>query len=135
MTSETIGVTITYREPITFHLRMISIDEETKLRQRMFGLTEEEKAEKAYQNNIDMLADLSESVPTARRVVTTMEKRDGDKKEREYAEIKEVELVEGKSAAAAVREYFAEKSSLKERVAEYAVRGYFIKLQPEVSFF
>ena len=135
MTSpETIGVTITYRDPITFHLRLIGLDDEAKLKQKMFGLTEAEKAEKAYINNIDLLADLSETMPTVRQLVTTKEKRDGDDKEREYEEIKEVDLVEGLSPAGAVRSYFAEHTVLKERIAEYAVRAFFHKLSPDVSF-
>lgn len=134
-TTETIGVTVTYKEPITFHLRMIGIAEENALRQKMFGLTEEAKAEKAYQNNVDMLADLSEVMPTVRRLVTAMEKRAGDKEEREYSEIKEVDLIEAPlSPGKAVREFFAERTVTKERVADYAVRGYFVRLQPDVSF-
>lgn len=133
MTPETIGVTVTYKEPITFHLRMIGIEEENQLRQKMFGLEESEKAQKAYQNNVDLLADLSEAMPTARRLVTTTEKRDGDKTEREYSEVKEVDLGEG-GAAVAVREFFAERSVLNERIVEYAVRAYFMKLTPSVDF-
>ena len=63
MTSETIGVTVKYKEPVTFHLRMIGINEEEKLRQKMFGLTEREKAEKSYQNNVDIPADISVKIP------------------------------------------------------------------------
>ncbi len=112
MTTETIGVTVTYKEPITFHLRMISVTEENQLRQKMFGITEAEKAEKSYQNNVAMLADLSVKLP------------DGM-----YDE-----AVPKCPVDQAVKSYFAEQSILKERIAEYAVRGYFIKLQPDVSF-
>lgn len=133
--AETIKVTVTYKESVTFHLRMIGIAEEEKLRQKMFGLTEDEKAAKSYQNNVDMLADLSEKMPTARRLVTTTEKRDGDKEEREYSEIKEVNLTEAKTfPSGVVRDFFAERTVIKERIAEYAVRGYFVKLQPDVNF-
>lgn len=132
---ETIGVTVTFREPVTFHLRMIGISEETALRQKMFGLTDAEKAEKAYQNNVDLLADLSEAMPTARRLVKTTEKREGDKEEREYEEIKEVDLVENAfDEKRAVRDYFSQRTVVKERIAEYAVRGYFLQLQPDVNF-
>ena len=112
MNSETIGVTVTFREPVTFHLRMIGVAEENKLRQKMFGLTEKEQAEKAYQNNVDLLADLSEKLPDGMYP-------DGTPK---------------CPHPEAIREYFKEKTVLKERLAEYAVRGYFIRLQPSVDF-
>ena len=135
MTPETIGVIVTFKEPITFHLRIISLAEETALRQKMFGATEDEKAEKAYQNNVDMLADLSAAMPTARRLVTTTEQRAGDKAEREYSEMQEVNLTEAKTfPSEVVRDFFSDKTVLKERLAEYAVRGYFVKLMPDVSF-
>lgn len=135
MTTETIGVTVTYKEPITFHLRMVGITEENTLRQRVFGLTEAQHAEKSYQNNVDMLADLSEEMPTARRLVTTMEMRGGDKVEKEYSEIKEVPLSEAETLpAGVVRDYFKERTVIKERLAAYAVNGYFVKLSPDVSF-
>ena len=111
MTPETIGVTVTYKEPITFHLRMIGIDEENQLRQKMFGIPDNEKAEKAYQNNVDLLADLS---------------------------LKEADGVEKHDSATGfvedIRAYFTEKTVIKERLAEYAVRAYLMKLQPDVSF-
>jgi hypothetical protein len=122
MTPETIGVTVTFKEPVTFHLRMIGIQEENALRQKMFGLTEAEKAEKAYQNNVDMLADLS------------VKHADGLFKIKESSETENV-LIQRNSPQEAIREYFKERTVIKERLAEYAVRGYFIKLQPEVFFF
>ncbi len=126
MTPETIGVTVTFREPVTFHLRMIGIAEENALRQKMFGLTEAEKAEKAYQNNVDMLADLS--VKHAEGLFKIKESA------KAAAETENV-LIRQNSPAESIREYFKEPTVLKERLAEYAVRGYFIKLQPDVNFF
>lgn len=120
-TTETIGVTVTYKEPITFHLRMISIVEENALRQKMFGLTEAEKAEKSYQNNVDMLADLSAEHPDVLE-----EDAEGNKRSMPF------ELQNSPSGA--VKAFFVEKSILKERIAEYAVRGYFLQLQPSVDF-
>lgn len=141
MTPETIGVTVTYKEPITFHLRMIGIDEENQLRQKMFGQTEAEKAGKAYQNNVDMLADLSEAMPTARREVTekiAVPVAGGEPVEMEAKQatsMKDLPLVEPASTPkACVRAYFRDRTVIKERLAEYAVRAYFMKLQPEISF-
>jgi hypothetical protein len=125
MNSETIGVTVTYREPVTFHLRMIGIAEEEKLRQKMFGLTEEEKAEKSYQNNVDMLADLSTQMPKG--MFPNKPENVSDADDTIYAEDFNIPIL-------AVKAFFAEKTVIKERIAEYAVRGYFIKLQPDVNF-
>lgn len=116
MTPETIGVTVTYNEPITFHLRMIGVAEESELRQKMFGLSEKEKAEKSFQNNVDLLADLSVKSPDG-----IDERIEASGAVTDFA--KEV-----------VRAYFAERTVIKERIAEYAVRGYFVRLQPDVSF-
>ena len=112
MQPETIGVTITFKLPVTFHLRLITLDEENQLRQKMFGLTEAEQAEKSYQHNVDFLADYSEVLP---------EGMYGDA-------IPKCPIPE------AVRQYFSEKSVIKERTAEYAVRAYFSKLTPDISF-
>jgi hypothetical protein len=116
MQPETIGVTVTYKSPITFHLRMIGLTEENALRQKMFGLTEEQKAEKSYQNNVDMLADLSVKHPTIIK--------DGKDEPYEFQN----------SESEAVKAFFAERTVLNERIADFAVRGYFVRLQPDVSF-
>lgn len=109
---ETVGITLTFKEPITFHLRLISIDEENQLRQKMFGLSEKEKTEKSYQNNVDLLADLSTKLPDGMF---------GD-------------AVPKCPTDCAVREYFADKTVLKERLADYAVSAYFAKITPTIDF-
>lgn len=129
MSPETIGVTVTFQTPITFHLRMIGVNEENQLRQKMFGLTEAEKAEKSYQNNVDMLASLSEQKPTGifphkpEKMATS-----------EQAKSEKTFIEDFSSAEDAIQYFFKDKSVIKERIAEYAVRGYFIKLVPDVSF-
>ena len=110
MNPETIGVTVTFKEPITFHLRMIGVTEETALRQKMFGKTEAERAGESYQNNVNLLADLSVKQPDIEGI---------------FPDITPPENV---------RAFFSETSVIKERIAEYAVRGYFIKLVPDLSF-
>jgi len=126
---ETIGVTVTFKEPLTFHLRMIGINEEEKLRQKMFGLSEDEKAEKSYQNSIDLLASLSEEMPKG-----LFPNKPKDMNVLEQAKDEKTYIEDFSNPADAVRHFFQEKSVIKERVAEYAVRGYFIKLQPDVNF-
>lgn len=125
-TTEKVGVTVTFKEPITFHLRMISIDEENKLRQKMFGLTEEEKAEKAYQNNVDMLADLSEKIPAGMFPNKPNTIAEDAPKTHYFEDFTKPEV--------AVQSFFAERTVLKERIAEYAVRGYFVRIAPDVNF-
>lgn len=100
--SDTIGITISYKEPISFFLRAITPKEEIELRQKMFGLTEDEQADKSYENNLELLKTLA---------------------------VKQPEGIED------FDEYFADRDGLKERIAEFAVRGYFVRLQPEISFF
>lgn len=113
MFSDVIEVSVTYGKKITFFLRMIGIAEENALRQKAFGLTEEEKAEKEYRNNVEILAELSEKLP------------DGIFDEK----------VPKTPANLAIKDFFAEKTVVKERIAYYAVRTYFLRLQPEESFF
>ena len=129
MTNETIGVTVTFKEPVTFHLRMIGVNEETALRQKMFGKTEAEREAESYQNNVNMLADLSENPPTGMfpnkpEKMTKSEQAASDK----------TFIEDFSSAKEAINHFFKEKSVIKERIAEYAVRGYFIKLAPDLSF-
>ncbi len=100
LTNENIKIEVKYKEPILFNLRMISITEENELRQKMFGLTDNEKAEKQYELNVALLVDYSINVEDTNKI----------------------------------REYFSKWSVMKERIAEYAVRAYFLKLQPEVNF-
>lgn len=139
--TETIKVTVSYKEPITFDLRMIGIAEEEKLRQKMFGLTDEEKAEKSYQNNVDLLADLSEAMPTALREVTedkpvpASSGEPGQMEIKSVTSIQEVPLTEAKTVpSGVVKDYFSDRTVVKERLAEYAVRAYFLKLTPDVVF-
>lgn len=113
MTSETIGVTVTFAKPVTFFLRMIGIAEENRLRQKMFGLTEKEQDDKSYQNNVELLAELSEKQPEGFFEPGVIAKGLPDE---------------------IVREYFKEKTVIKERLAEYAMRAYFLRLQPDISF-
>ena len=97
-----IGVTVTYQTPINFFLRVITQKEEKEIRQKMFGLTEDEQLEQSYENNLELLKKL---------------------------EVRKPEGIEDFDS------YFATRDGIKERIAEFAVRGYFVRLQPEISFF
>lgn len=127
---ETIGVTVAFKTPITFHLRMIGIEEESQIRQKMFGLGEKEKAEKAYQNNVDLLADLSEQMPDGLFPNKPIDNQQSDEQAKDALTF----IEDFSKASEAIAHFFADKSVIKERVAEYAIRGYFLKLQPDISF-
>jgi hypothetical protein len=112
ISSETIDVSVTYGTRYTFHLREIGMAEEQKLRSKTFGLSDEDKASKEYDQNVSILKDLSVKKPTKTsqgEAVETVGDFDIDK-------------------------FFAEKTPRKERIAFYAVRGYFLRLLPSDSF-
>lgn len=105
---DVIGLTITYKDPVTMYLRVIGTKEENQMRQKLLAVSEDERAEKEYQINVNALADLAVSPEGADQSALI--------------------------SAQAVNAFFAEKTVIKERIAEYAMRAYFVKLQPEVSF-
>jgi hypothetical protein len=112
ISEETIEVNVTYGKRYTFHLTEVGIADEQKLRQKTFGIKEAEKAEKEYPANVQLLSDLSVAKPTA------VDPND------EESEPEEFDL----------KEFFAERTPRKERIAHFAVRGYFIRLAPSDFF-
>jgi hypothetical protein len=125
ISNDTVEVSVTYGTKITFFLRMISIGEEQKLRQRAFGLKEEEKAEKEYWTNVEILKELSVKLPFGLFPDRPDATDEGD--ERVYSN-------SYKTAAEAIDRFFEEKTVLTERIAHFAVRGYFVRLQPAETF-
>lgn len=111
ITSDTVEVSVKYDRAYKFFLRLISIDEENKLRQKAFGLKEEERAEKEYQINVDMLCDLSVMMPEGIESIGN-----------------------ATSISDAIRDFFHQKTALKERIAFFAVRGFFLRIQPSDFF-
>jgi len=111
--STTVEVSITYGKKITFFLRMIGITEETAYRQKLFGIPENERDEKEYLAAVDLLAEISEKLPSGMF---------GDAVPKGMPDF-------------CIREFFAEKTPVKERIAHFAVRTYFTRLLPEESFF
>lgn len=124
--NNTIDVTITYGTPVTFSLKMISISQENELRQKSFGQTEAERAEKEYSNNVAILADLSEKMPTGLFPNKPEGVKTGDINI-DYAE-------NFKTAKDMVEKFFETKSAIKERIAFYAVRAFFVRLSPSDFF-
>ncbi len=107
---ETIKVSVTFGSTITFLLRMIGLVEEQQIRQRSLGVTTEDQAEKEYHLNVSILRDLSTGLPEG------------------------IDDNGNETPAAVIDRFFAEKTVTKERIAFYAVRGYFMRLQPSESF-
>jgi hypothetical protein len=112
ISEETIEVNVTYGKRYTFHLIEVGIADEQKLRQKTFGLKEAEKAEKEYAANVQLLADLSVDRPTV------ADPDDAESKPEEFD----------------LKEFFAERTPRKERIAYFAVRGYFTRLLPGELF-
>lgn len=109
----TIKVTLAGKSA-TFPLRMISMAEEMQLRQRYTGLTDSSEkgsvSDQEWQINVDALKEFSLS---------------GDVQVDDPAE---------KAPHIPVAEFFHQRTPTKERMAEYAVRGFLSKLAPDVSF-
>lgn len=126
MFSEIIETRITFGSTVTFFLRMLSISEENDFRQRVFGIEEKDRAEKEYGANVALLKELSAKMPEG---LFPLRPKDLSASDRTiYQE-------DIKSAAEAVEKFFAVRSVVKERIAYYAVRSYFLRLQPTESFF
>jgi hypothetical protein len=123
--NDTVEVSVTFGSKITFFLRMISIAEETQLRQKAFGLKDEERAAKEYQLNVDILKDLADKMPTG-LFPDPPEVRDAAD-ESIYSDTHVAPFK-------AIEAFFAERTAVKERIAFYAVRGYFVRLQPSDFF-
>ena len=124
--SETIEVSVTFSATVRFFLRMLSLQEEDAYRQSIFGLKKEEIAEKEYAANVALLAQLSTAKPIGLFPNRPDETEEAD--QTVYAE-------DFKTPREAIEAFFAEKTVLKERIAYFAVRGYFLKLSPTESFF
>lgn len=120
MTPETISFSVGYKHELpTFHLRMISMAEENAFNARFVDIADKDPAkdDKQYQIKVDALADWSVQMPTR--------KEDGE----------DIPLMNGQpTPAATIKAYFAEKSTDKEWIAEFAIRALRIRTQPEVTY-
>lgn len=117
ITPEVIEVSITYGQKITFFLKMIGIAEEAEIRARELGLSEKDLAEKRYDMDVRILKDLSAEKP-----VGLFPERNPKTKE-------------VRTAAEMIDAFFMDRTPTKERIAYYAVRGYYVRLLPAESFF
>ena len=121
---ETIEVSVTYGTRYTFFLREIEMAEEQTLRSKTFGLSDKEKAEKEYTQNVSVLKDLSLKKPSGLFAEKPEVTAEGD----------ETVYIDDLSAEEAIDKFFAEKTPRKERIAYYAVQMYFLRLLPSDSF-
>lgn len=123
--NDSIKVTITYGSPVSFSLRMINLAEENALRQKAFGLSEEEKAEKEYSSNVSILADLADKMP---------EGLFPNRPEAVSEDDQTLYFEEFKTPRGMIEAFFDTKTAIKERIAFYAVRSYFLRLSPSDFF-
>jgi hypothetical protein len=110
ISSDTVEVSVKYDRTYKFFLRLISIAEENQLRQRPLALTKRSAPKRNIKSMSACLADLSVKMP------------DG------------IEAKKGKSIGDAVSEFFREKNALKERIAFFAIRAFFLRIQPSDFF-
>jgi len=125
MKTEIISVGVTFGSRYKFYLRMLSLAEEQERRQQTFGLTDKETQSSDYERNVNLLADLSEKMPEGLFPNKPKETPEGDEN---------VYIESFASPRAAIEAFFAEISITKERIADFAVRGFFVRLQPDVDF-
>lgn len=95
-------------ENVVFHLRLISIAEEKSVRDKFLTAKDDE----TFGINVDVLAQFSTSPPT-----TEYEKN-----------------LPGESAEDAVRDYFADKGTVKQRIAQSVIGAFLMKQVPEIDF-
>ena len=105
--------TVFGKEAVIFTLKILTVAEENKLRQRAFGKTEREAEEKAFETAVSALTEYS--LESAERHFID---EDGN-------EIKQ---------AVPVSQYFETRNPVTERIAHYAFRSYLLALQPSVDF-
>lgn len=115
---ETITIRVSLAgKAVILSMRMLSMTEESQLRQRYSGLTDSTEkgtvADQEWLINRDALKEFA---------------ADGD------LQVITTSAADQKPEPVPVAEYFSQRSAFKERVAEYAVRGFLSKLAPDVSF-
>jgi hypothetical protein len=125
MTNETISIGVTLGSKHVFHLRLIGITAEQELRQKTFGLSDQEISETEYERNASLLADLSEKMPEGLFPNSPKERSEDDSA---------IYIESFTKPSEAVRAFFADKSVSKERIAYFAVRAFFVKLTPDIDF-
>lgn len=126
MFNETIEVSVTYTSTFKFFLEMVGISRERELRSKVFGLSDPEKEKLEYDQNIQILAELSNEMPTGLFP---------PRPETIALEDKTIYAESFKKPADAIKSFFSEKSPIKERIAFYAVNSYFTRLLPSESFY
>src|SRR4028119_698553 len=125
MFNEQIEVSVTIGTRHEFSLRMVSREEETALRHKTFGLSDDEKKAGEFAHNVELLCGLSEKMPVGLFPNKPKETVEGDDT---------IYIESFAMPRAAIKAFFAEKNPRTERIAYYAVRGYFLKLQPDEFF-
>lgn len=127
MDAERISLEVGYGgEKITFHLHMISMQEEQRYTQRFADIVEKDsavRAEREYFILVDGIASWSIDIPT---------KKGGKTGDEDVALIDDYETP--LSPAETVRKYFEERTGKKERILNQAVAAFRNRMVPDVSF-
>jgi hypothetical protein len=108
ISADVIEVSVKYGDRYTAAMREISMAEEQKLRSKSAGLSDEEAAQKEYDHNVRIIADLTGG-------------------EMKISRDDSAETVDPMA-------FFAGRTPRKERIAFFMVRGYFLRLLPEEPF-
>src|SRR5687768_6803854 len=109
---ETISFSVGYKsDKAIFHLRMATVQEEQEFLQRFNDISDAEKTEKEYEILVDILKGFSIAQPEKLEIASGKQTRS-------------LLIVEASSPSEAVAAYFAERSTVKERIANSAVMAY-----------
>jgi len=123
MQAETISLRVGYKNTkVTFHLRVISLEDETLYTQRYNEIKEDsDQYEKEYRCMLDALGQWSAEMPTYQGGVDDTGKPI------------EVPLGEG-TYLEALRDFFKERTNQSERIIRATIISYRNQLTPDVSF-
>lgn len=89
----------------TFNLKILTISEENRIRENFFGLNEKEQEEKGYEIMVSSLTEFS---------------------------TENVILADEKSIPA--KDYFADKTTVTERIAHFVFRSWLLAQAPNIDF-
>jgi len=122
MTPETISFRVRYNNTkITFHLKVVSLEDETLYTQRLGKLLDDESQyDKVYKCIVDALGEWSDKMPTVQEID-------------DAGKIVEKPIGDG-SILEAVREYFKERTPESERLTNAAMVTFRNRMVPEVDF-
>lgn len=100
-------------EKATFNLKVLTIAEENRIRQSFLGLNDKEQEEKSFELTAAALTEF-----LIGDIECSFIDADGNEKGTEVS----------------AKDFFADKTPSRERIADYAFRAWLVSLQPTVDF-